>query len=86
MIKNLLKADEVKVALVAGACIIFQAIMLKKVLHAEPDLLVSNVPVYLVIIYLITRGQKREPGSTKPLYWSLAIILATVLTILRHLV
>ena len=86
MLKNLFKADEVKVALVAGACIIIQAIMLKKVLHAEPDLLVSNVPVYLVIIYLIARGQKRESGTTKPLYWSVAIVLATILTILRHLV
>jgi len=86
MLRKFFKADEVKVALVTGACIIGQAIILKKVLHIEADLLVSNVPVYLLVIYLIAKGQKKESGSTKPLYWSVAIVLATVLTIVRHLV
>jgi hypothetical protein len=86
MLKKLLKADEVKVGLVTGACIIGQAIILKMVLHTEADLLVSNAPVYLLVIYLIAKGQKKESESTKPLYWSVAIVLVTVLTIVRHLV
>ena len=86
MTLKLLKADEVKVALVTGACIIGQAIILKRVLHAKADLLMSNAPVYLFIIYLMVKGSKKESKSTKPLYWSLAIVLVTVLIILSHVV
>jgi hypothetical protein len=83
---KLLKADEVKVALVTGLCIIAQALILKRLLHAEADLLVSNAPVYLFIIYLMVKGSKKESKSTKPLYWSLAIVLITAVIIVRHLV
>ncbi len=84
-------ADEIKVALVAAVCILGSAIILKKVLHAEPDIILSNGPAYLVIIYLITRGAVKKGGTKKtncdkPLYWSLAIIFITVLTIVLHVV
>jgi hypothetical protein len=40
----------------------------------------------LFIIYLMVKGSKKESKSTKPLYWSLAIVLVTVLIILSHVV
>ncbi|MGB2698353.1 MAG: hypothetical protein WBD28_10910, partial [Candidatus Zixiibacteriota bacterium] len=64
---------------------------LKTVLHLKPDMISSNGPAYLVIIYLITRGAVKKDKNKKsnwhnPLYWSLAIIFITVLTIVLHLV
>jgi len=84
-------ADEIKVALVAGVCILGSAIILKHMLHAESDIIMSNGPAYLTIVYLITRGAVKKGGAKKsnwdnPLYWSLAIIFITVLTIVLHLI
>lgn len=84
-------ADEIKVALVAAVCILGSAIILKNVLHTKSDIILSNGPAYLIIIYLITRGAVTKGGSKKsnwdnPLYWSLAIIFITVLTIVLHVV
>ncbi len=79
MIKKL--ADEVKVALVTAACLLGTAIIFKNVLHVQVDLLISNGPVYLFIVYIITRGQAKKLKCDKPLYWSLAIIFVTSFTI-----
>lgn len=77
-------ADEVKVALVTAACILSIAIIFKNVLHVQADFMVSNGPVYLLIVYLITRGQAKKSKCDKPLYWSLAIIFVTLLTIILY--
>ena len=74
-------ADEVKVALVTAACVLGIAIIFKKVLHVQADLIVSNGPFYLFIVYLITRGKAKESKCDKPLYWILAIIFVTLVTI-----
>ena len=79
MIKKL--ADEVKVALVTAACVLGIAIIFKNVLHVQVDLIISNGPVYLFIVYIITRGQAKKLKCDKPLYWSLAIIFVTFFTI-----
>ena len=91
MIKELLKADEIKVALVAAVCMIGSAIIFKRVLHTEAQGLLSRAPTYLIIIYLFTRGAVKKDKNKKsnwynPLYWSLAIIFFTILSILTHLV
>ena len=77
-------ADEVKVALVTGACVLGIAILFKKVLHIHADFLVSNSPSYLFIVYIITRGQAKKSKCDKPLYWSLAIIFVALLTVILH--
>ncbi len=74
-------ADEVKVALVTGACILSIAIIFKNVLHVQADLIVSNSPVYLFIVFIITRGQNNTVKCDNPLYWSLAILLVTLMII-----
>ena len=79
-------ADEIKVALVTAACVLSIAILFKKVLHIQADFLVSNSPSYLFIIYIITRGQAKKSKFDKPLYWSLAIIFVTLLTIILHVI
>ena len=74
-------ANEVKVALVTAACVLGIAIILKNVLHVQADFIVSNGPVYLFIVYIITRGQANKSKCDKPFYWSLAIIFVTLMTI-----
>ena len=91
MIKELLKADEIKVALVAAVCMIGSAIIFKRVLHTEAQGLLSRAPTYLIIIYLFARGAVKKDKNKKsnwynPLYWSLAIIFFTILSIVTHLV
>ena len=77
-------ADEIKVALVTGACIIGIAIIFKKVLHIQADFLVSNSPSYLFIVYIITREKAKKSKFDKPLYWSLSIIFISLLTVILH--
>lgn len=79
-------ADEIKVALVTGACIIGIAIIFKKVLHIQADFLVSNSPSYLFIVYIITREKAKKLKFDKPLYWSLSIIFISLLTVILHIV
>jgi TRAP-type C4-dicarboxylate transport system permease small subunit len=82
MIKKL--ADEIKVALVTGACILGMAIIFKQILHIQIDSLISNGPVYLFIIYIISRRQSKKMKCDKPLYWNLGIIFITVLIIVLY--
>lgn len=79
-------ADEVKVALVTAACVLGIAIIFKNVLHVQADFIVSNGPFYLFVFYLITRGQAKKSKCDRPLYWSLAIIFVTLLTIALYTV
>ncbi|MDH4223853.1 MAG: hypothetical protein OEV55_09975 [candidate division Zixibacteria bacterium] len=90
MLKELLKADEIKVALVTGACIIASALIFKKVLHIEADSISSHAPSYLFIIYIISKhgiskGKKKQKRY-RPLYWNLGIIFITALTIIRYVI
>jgi len=91
MIKEWLRADEIKVALVAALCILGSAIIFKRVLHTEAEGLLSRAPTYLIILYLFTRGAVKKDKNKKsnwynPLYWSLAVIFFTVLPIVLHVV
>jgi|Deesub1362A_J573_1020465.scaffolds.fasta_scaffold00304_16 hypothetical protein len=74
-------ADEVKVALITAACVLTIAIVFKNIFHAQPDFVLSNAPVYLLILYLITRGKSRRSECNKPLYWSISIIFVTLFII-----
>ena len=87
MIAKLLKADEVKVALIAAISLIIQAIVRKKILHTNVDSLFTISPAYLFIIFIITKNPilKNDTinnGWGDPLYWSIAIITTTVITVL----
>jgi hypothetical protein len=73
-------ADEVKVALVAAACVLGIAVIFKNILFVQADFLVLNSPSYLFILYILTRASNKQKCSS-PLYWGLAIVFVTVLTI-----
>ncbi len=81
MAKNLFKTAEIKLALVTGICIIGIAILVKRVFHAEPDLFVTNGPVYVYLLYIFTKGKSKEDKS---LYWGIAIIIVTIAIVLTY--
>ena len=76
-------AKEVKVALVAAACLLGMAVIFKNVLHIKVGFMISNSPVWLYILYIITREQTKKLKS-ETLYWNLAIIFVTLATIILY--
>jgi hypothetical protein len=82
MIKDFFKADEIRVALVAGFCIIALSVLFKKILHIEAESSLINSPSYLVIIYLITRSSKKMRTALDWKIWSLIIIAFSVIAVI----
>lgn len=82
MIKDIFKSDEIKVALVAGFCIIGMAILFKKMLHIEVDSLLTNSPSYFVILYLISRSVKKPEKAGGWILWSSIIIVFTIIAVI----
>jgi hypothetical protein len=74
--------DEVKLALVTAACIIVSAIVFKNVLHIQPSFTISP-PFLVFIVYLIIRTTSKTKYDDT-LYWGLAIVIVTILTILLY--
>ncbi len=72
-------ADEIKVAIVTGLCIIGLAIFFKKEVSEEVNYLVKFSPLFLFLIYLFSRGKKSKSKYDKPLYWIIGIIIVTIL-------
>ncbi len=79
-------SDEVKVAIVAAICILSIAIVFKNVLQLQVSYIISNGPLYLFVVYLITRSKTERSKCDRPLYWGSAIVMVTVLTILVYVV
>ena len=78
-------SGEVKVSLVTAACILALAIISKNVIHVQLDFISQYGPVWMFIVYIITRERAKESkvcGST--LFWSLAIALITVLVLIVY--
>jgi hypothetical protein len=86
LIKELFKTDEIKVALVAGFCIIAMAIIFKRILHIEVDSLITNSPSYIVIFYLISRSFKKSEKAGGWIIWSSIIIALTIIAVITQLI
>ena len=86
MPKNFFKSDEIKVALVAGFCIVGMAILFKKILHIEVDSLISNSPGYFVILYLISRSTGKPEKAGGWILWSSIIVIFTIIAVIVNVV
>jgi Mn2+/Fe2+ NRAMP family transporter len=77
-------SDEIVVALVTAVCVIGLAIAFKNVFNVNPPFLFSiPVPLYLFIVYMITRPTvKRFKHET--LLWSAVIVLVSAFTLLVY--
>jgi len=78
--KSMRLSSDIKVSLVAGICVLALAIISGYFLDAELDFMSQYGPVWIYISYVITRNKKEESKAyNRPLFWSLAIIIATAL-------
>ena len=72
-------ANEVRVSLVTGGCILALAIISKYVIDVELDFISQYGPVWIFIAYIGTKGKAEKSRiCASPLFWSLAIIIVTV--------
>jgi len=88
-----LKNSAIQIAITGGLSIIIQSYFYKKVLHMEMSGLLLALPGLIFAMYgylsmaeiKAKKGEKVDPRvlkALKPLYWHLAIILTTALSIL----
>jgi len=82
MLKKFFQSDEIKVALVAGFCIIAMAVLFKKILHIEVDSLISNSPAYFVILYLISGAAKKPEKAGGWILWSSIIVFFSIVAVI----
>jgi len=74
--------EEVKIAIVTALCLIANAIVFKTVLYIQINYYVLYSPLWVFIVYMITRTVKPEYDDT--IYWALIIVIVTILTILAY--
>ena len=71
--------DELKIALVTAICILGLSVVSKYVINVELDFIAQYGPVWMFIVYVITKErQKKSNICCTALFWSLTIILVTV--------
>jgi hypothetical protein len=87
-VTKFIKHPSIQVALTGGICIIVQAYFYKRIFHQELNGLLVAVPALIFGIYqsIYIKDKEDEKGKSRPewsrpLYWSAAIILTTVLSI-----
>jgi len=71
-------SSEVKVSLVTAVCILALAVVSKNILGVQLDFISLYGPVWIYIVYIITRDKAKKTICRRSLYWSLAIILVTI--------
>jgi hypothetical protein len=71
---------EVQVSLVTAVCILALAVASKWIVHTELDFVSQYAPVWIYIVYIISRGRNEE-SERQPKFWSLAIIFVTLAVI-----
>jgi len=77
--------DEIAVALVTAVCVIGLAIAFKNVFNVNvPFLFSTPVPLYLFIVYMITRPTVQR-FKHETLLWSAVIALVSVFTLLLYI-
>jgi hypothetical protein len=71
---------DVQVSLVTALCIRVLAVASKWILHTELDFVSQYAPVWVYIVYIISRSRDEE-SHRQPKFWSVAILLVTVAVI-----
>ncbi|MCD6590592.1 MAG: hypothetical protein J7K72_01325 [Candidatus Aenigmarchaeota archaeon] len=72
-------SNEVKISLIAVICILVLTIISKNILHVQLDFISQYGPLWVYIVYIISRDKTRQSKiCSNPLSWSLAIIFVTL--------
>lgn len=75
-----IREPEVMVSLVAGACLLVEAVIAKNVIDVELDFFSQFVPMWIFIAYLVSGLRDR----TSEIGFTVAIVLATVAVLVLY--
>jgi hypothetical protein len=84
-VSRLLHSGHIHVALALGASIIVLALVSKRVLPEPMDPLYLSITSLIMLGYETVVGTKKYRRLERSVYWVLAIVLATTLIILLHI-
>ena len=74
-------SNDVKLSLVTAVCLLVLAVVSKNILRVQLDFISLYGPFWVYIAYIISRDKQKE---SKALFWSLAIIFATLAIIILY--
>jgi hypothetical protein len=89
--KKTLKSNEVILASVAGGCLIVKVWLIRNVFHQEVDVNSLIFPLIMLLVYEVVAGsmkKRKKPVSFRwnhPLYWSIAIVVVTTMSMIGYL-
>ncbi len=84
-IKELIKSPYVHIALVTGFSIIVMAFVSKKLLPEPMGKLSLAIPPFLMVIYGLLIERYKNTKILTTWYWIVAILVATALVIIFHI-
>jgi hypothetical protein len=84
-IMEYLKSGHIHVSLATGSSIIILAYVSKRVLPEPMSYLALAGPPFLMVIYEALEGKEKYAHLTKSIYWVIAILVATAVDILAHM-
>ena len=89
--KKTLKSNEVILASVAGGCLIIKVWIIRHILDQEVDVNSLIFPLIMLLVYEVVQGtikKRKKPVSFRwdhPLYWSIAIVVVTAISMIGYL-
>jgi len=85
-LKELLKSGHIHVALALGISIIVLSYVSKRILPEPMEPLYLSITSLIMVAYEAALGTKKNHPLTKSIYWVLAIVTATAIIIILHLI
>ena len=83
--KGIIRSGHIHVSLALGISIIGLAYVSKRLLEEPIKALYLGIPSFIMLAYETLIGMKKYPRLTKAIYWVIAILLATGLIIMAHM-
>lgn len=74
-------SNDIKISFVTGLCILTLAIITKMIFHLQLDFISQYGPVWIYITYIISKDKTKKSTTV---FWSLAIILATMAILILY--
>ena len=76
-------SNDAKLGILTAICQLIMAAMFKNIFHIQPNILISYGPIMIFLIYVISKDSMKESDRNQ-LYWGMAIIFATLATIILY--
>ncbi len=76
-------SNDAKLGILTAICQLAIVVVFKNILHVQANLLTSYGPIFVFLVYVISKDRMKESDKS-PLYWSAAIIFVTLALIALH--